>query len=267
MLRLSVNGIGMNVVDRGSGLPVLFVHGFPLDHCMWKAQLDALAPGYRVIAPDLRGFGHSGVTEGTVTMEQFADDLCEVLDELTVDQPVVLCGLSMGGYIAFEFLRKYGRRVCGLVLCDTKAAADTPEAAENRHKMAEQVLTEGPSALAASMTERLFSPSTREKHPEMVQKVQETILSTPPVGVAAALRGMAQRSDMTSLLGEIRLPTLVLVGEDDVITPPDEMRQMAQAIYRSEFVTIPHAGHLAPMEKPDAVSDVLRQFLRGLMVG
>ena len=145
MKRLTVGGVELNVVVRGSGLPLLLAHAFPLDHSMWSAQIERFGSQAQVIAPDLRGFGSSGVTVGTVSMEQMADDLAAILDQLGVGEPVVLAGLSMGGYVAWQFARKYPQRLRALVLANTRATADTPEARQGRMNLVEQVLSAGPA--------------------------------------------------------------------------------------------------------------------------
>ena len=261
MKTLEVNGVELATVDSGAGVPVVLVHGFPLDHTMWDAQREALSRVYRVIAPDLRGFGRSGVTEGTVTMEQFADDLAALLDGLGVDEPVVLCGLSMGGYVAWQFWRKYAPRVRALVLCDTRAAADTPEAARGRLETADRVLREGPAPLVEAMIPKLLPESSRKKNPHVADSLRRVILAADPRGIAAAARGMAERPDVTALLGQIRCPTLVLVGRLDRISTPDQMRAIADAIADARFVPIAEAGHVSPMENPDAVSAAMLEFL------
>jgi 3-oxoadipate enol-lactonase len=261
---LHVNGIEMAAVDRGAGLPVLLVHGFPLDHTMWNAQIDALSEDYRVIAPDLRGFGRSGVTDGTVTMEQFADDLAALADALGVDGPLVFCGLSMGGYVAWRFWVKYSHRIRAMVLCDTRAVADAPEAAQARLETAEHVLREGPAPLAAAMIPKLVPESSRRKDPAMVESLERVILATDPRGIAAASRGMARRPDSTALLGQINCPALVLAGQLDRISTPDQMRAIAGAIPGARFAEIPGAGHMSPLENPRDVNAALLQFLAEL---
>ena len=255
-----IHGIELAYADRGAGLPVVLLHGFPLDHTMWAAQLDALAGACRVIALDLCGFGQSGVRDGTATMEQMADDAAGLLDALGIGSAAI-CGLSMGGYVALAFWRRHAARTAAFVLCDTRAAADAPAIAAARRETAEQVLREGPAALAAAMTPRLFSPQTAAARPEVVAAVQAMMLRSDRRGVAAAARGMAERPDSTPLLPQIGCPTLLLVGADDAISPPAEMRGMAAAIGGSELVEIPAAGHMSPMENPAAVNAALAAFL------
>jgi pimeloyl-ACP methyl ester carboxylesterase len=255
----------MAYVDRGAGLSVLLVHGFPLDHTMWAAQIDALSGRSRVIAPDLRGFGRTplaaGDAERGISMEQYADDLVELLDALSIREPIVLVGFSMGGYVAWQFVRKYGSRLRGLVQCDTRAVADNEEGRAGRLKMAAQVAEWGSGRVAEMMGPKLCAPATFEKMPGVVAAVRKVVERTSPAGIAAAQRGMAARPDMSGLLPSIKLPTLVLVGEHDAISPPAEMKAIADAVFNSEFVMIPGAGHMTTMENPQAVNTALANFL------
>lgn len=262
MNSLHVNGDELRYIERGSGVPLVLLHGFPLDHSMWAGQIDGvLAERCRVIAPDLRGFGQSPASGEKVTMEQFADDVALLLDGLGITEPVVLCGLSMGGYIAFQFWRKYAARLRALILCDTRATADSPEVAAGRLAMADRLHRELPTALVETMMPKLFAESTHQRHPELVSGLQQVMLSTDPRGIAAAARGMAERPDMTTSLDLIDCPTLVMVGESDVISPPGEMQGMAQAIRGSCFVEISAAGHMAPLENPAEANAAISAFL------
>jgi pimeloyl-ACP methyl ester carboxylesterase len=264
MQHVAVSNAMLNVYAQGKGTPLLFVHGFPLNHGMWHLQTDIFSKKNRVIVPDLRGFGESTVTPGTVTMEEFADDLHGVLHGVWVDKPVVFCGLSMGGYVAWQFFRKYRPQLRALILCDTRSAADTPEAAAGRHKLAETVLASGSEAACDAMLPKLMSPKTVDRWPDLVANVRSMMVRNKPTGIAAALRGMAERPDCTDLLLQIDVPTLLICGQDDQITPPAEMQKMAEAIPRAQFVQIPNAGHLAPLENPDAVNGAINRFLISL---
>jgi pimeloyl-ACP methyl ester carboxylesterase len=259
--RIDISGATLGVLDEGAGEPLVFVHGFPLDHTMWQGQIDVFSSRYRVLAPDLRGFGASDVRGETMTMEDFADDLAAMLDALGVGRPIALCGLSMGGYIAFRFAAKYASQLRSLILCDTRAAADSPEAAANRLKMAEQVLSKGAEVAANAMLPKLFGPRTVAERPELPAATRRVIESTKPAAIAAAQRGMAARPDSTALLPQIRVPTLVVVGEDDAIAPVAEMRGIAAEISGAEFVVVPAAGHMAPLENPTAFNAALEKFL------
>lgn len=261
MPTIDLNGRRQFFVDEGDGPVVLLVHGFPLDHAMWAGQRRVLRDRYRVLIPDLRGFGKSELSGETLSLADLADDLAALLDHVGATGPIAFCGLSMGGYVAFEFARRHRSRLGQLVLCDTRAVTDTPEQAAARLKLAEVVLTEGPRIVAETMLPRLFGPRTNEERPQLVDGIRNTMLATSSRTIAAAQRMMASRPDSTSLLPQLDLPTLVLVGEHDVISPPAEMRALAAALPQGRFVEIPGVGHMAPLEAPDLVNAALQEFL------
>lgn len=264
MTKIKAGDIELNVVDEGAGPTVLFVHGFPLNHGMWRAQLDEFSKTHRVIAPDLRGFGESDVTPGTVSMQQFADDLDALLTSLAVEEPVTFCGLSMGGYVAWQFARRHGDRLRSLILCDTRAAADTREGVRVRFEMADKILKDGAEAAVAPMLSKLLAENTPDERPQLVEQLKAIIAATNPQGMAAALRGMAERLDATEMLPAIRLPCLCVVGQEDKLSTVREMRSMADAIPDARMVAIERAGHMAPMEKPQQVNQAIREFLEDL---
>jgi len=258
------DGHTLAVHDSGTGPVVLFVHGFPLDHSMWLGQLDEFSRDHRVIAPDLRGFGNSGFTDGTVSMSQFASDLIELLDALQVTEPVVLCGLSMGGYIAFRCLDQFAPRFKATILCDTRAGEDSPEGVRNRLRVAEIVSEKGPAAIADGMMEKLFAPQTFDRQPQVVEATRQVVLDAPASSVAAASRGMAARPDSSHLLPSITMPTLWICGVHDAITTADEMKTAAAQTPDARFEPISDAGHMAPLERPAAVNAVIRDFLKSV---
>jgi len=258
---IAISGATLSVSDVGQGSPILFVHGFPLDHSMWREQVADLSRDHRCIAPDLRGFGQSTVTEGKVTMEQFADDLAALLDELKITEPVVLCGLSMGGYIAWQFVRRHSDRLRGLILCDTRAVPDSTEAAANRLKLADDVVRTGPELVANTMLPKLFSDRESNRRSQLKDELRRVILATDSRGIAAASRGMAERADARPWLAAMTCPALVMVGEQDVISPPPEMSEIATALPHATFRVIPDSGHLAPLETPQPVNEAIRVFL------
>ncbi len=262
---ISVGGVELRYLDSGRGPAIVLVHGFPLDHNMWNGQVAVLSRQYRVIAPDLRGFGRSGAgQQETISMAQQADDLAALLDAVGIGEPVVVCGLSMGGYIAFAFWKKYRPRLRGLILCDTRAAADTPEAAASRRETAQAVLQDGPAVLIASMLPRLLDPATLDRNPRLVSGLRKMMAGGEARGIAAAARGMAERDDFTPHLPAIDCPTLLVVGQHDAISTPAEMGAMARAIPGARLVEIPAAGHMAPLEQPEQVNAALLQFLATL---
>lgn len=251
--------------DLGEGPAVVLLHGFPLDRSMWRAQIDRLSSTYRVIAPDLPGHGESPVLGVTPTMESMAEAVVALLDSLGIAEPVVLGGLSMGGYVALAALANHPGRFRALMLLDTRATADTPEAAANRESLARKVEEAGDARLVAdAMRPKLFAPSTIEQAPELVESTVSVMSRAPAAGVAGALRAMASRPDRTKTLRDSGLPTLVLVGAEDVITPPDEMKAMANLLPIAQFQIIPGAGHLAPLERPDECNIAMLAFLDSL---
>ncbi len=252
-------------IDRGHGTPIVLIHGFPLDHTMWNAQIDALTEQGRVVAPDLRGFGESPLGEVDPTrgiaMEQYADELAELLDAIGITEPVVLVGFSMGGYIAWQFLRKYGLRVRALIQCDTRAVADTDETRAGRIKMADNVAEWGSRRVAEMMGPKLLSARALETRPQLMAEIRRVVERTPPAAIAAAQRGMAARPDVTAMLPSIQVPTLVFVGGDDAISSSAEMCEVANAIPNAEFVEIPNSGHMTTLESPSAVNEAIVRFL------
>jgi pimeloyl-ACP methyl ester carboxylesterase len=251
--------------DYGPGPVLVLLHGFPLNRKIWSAQESSVGSIYRVIAPDLRGFGESAAPEGVYTTDAMADDVIELLDALQLNEPVVLGGLSMGGYVAFDLLARYPRRFRALMLMDTRAAADTPEAARGREELARTVETTGNARhVVDAMLPRFFSEETRARRAELIAPVRAMMERTPARAIAGALRGMARRPDRTAELARIAVPTLVLVGAHDVISPPDEARKMAEAIPNARLAIIPDAGHLAPLENPEAADEAILDFLSTL---
>ena len=261
MWRVKVGEIELAYVDRGTGPVALLVHGFPLDHSMWAGQIEALSTHHRVIAPDLRGFGQSEGHDSKTTMQQFADDLAGLLDALEIRERITLCGLSMGGYVVWQFWKRHVGRLAKLILCDTRAANDTPGGAQGRVDRARTVLAKGSLPVADSMLPKLFAPKTLKSRPPFVEATKEVMASTRPTTIAAALRGMAERPDMTAELPTIDLPALLLCGEHDVITPVDETRTVAAAMPDAMFHVIYGAGHMSPLERAERVNHLILDFL------
>jgi YbgC/YbaW family acyl-CoA thioester hydrolase len=262
--RLRVDGGELAVEMRGSGPALVFVHGFPLDRSMWRHQVAGFGRWHR-IAPDLRGFGHSAGHGGGPAkgLARHADDLALVLDALNVRR-AVLCGLSMGGYVLFEFWRRHADRVRALVLADTKAEADTTEGRRARDELAAVARREGTVAVAERMLPRMLAAATAAAQPELVTAVREMAGRASVEGIVAALEAMRDRADSRELLAGIGVPTLVVGGGEDALTPPDVMQALADGIPGARFVAIPAAGHLAPLEQPLAVNRVLSDFLDAL---
>jgi 3-oxoadipate enol-lactonase len=265
MPQVSVNGRNINYTDSGGdGTPVLLLHAFPLNSAQWEGQVEALSDRARFIAPDLMGFGGSDAPEdeGSYSMDSYADDAAALLDELGLDK-VVLAGLSMGGYIAFAFLRRHGGRVSALVLADTKAEADPPEGIEKRTNQQAQVRSEGTAGLIEGLTGALLGEPTREKKPDVVDNVKK-LMDNPPAGFVGALEAMKGRPDSTGDLASISVPTLIIVGENDGVTPPDASRKLHEHIGGSKLVVIPESGHLSNLEAPEAFNGAFGEFLNSL---
>lgn len=243
------------------GPVLLFVHGFPLNHAQWESQFLHFAASYRVIAPDLRGLGSGRITDNdaVITMERHADDLNLLLDELHITEPVVYIGLSMGGYVAWQMVKKYAQRLRGLVLCDTRVAADTLEQAQARHQLADETIKTGTSLKIEEVMLPRLLPATADH--SLADAIRQMARSASPTGLAATLRGMAARIDANSLLPSIKIPTLAISGEHDVISPPAEMAVWAGKIPEARFVTLPGVGHMTPMEAPHEFNQLLTESL------
>lgn len=276
----------MNVHEAGdsdgSKGTVVFLHGFPFDGTLWSPQLDALPDGWRGLAPDLRGFGStemdalpgqvstgkrtgSGIardTEPVLTMARLADDVAALIEERAGGAAVV-CGLSMGGYVAFELWRRHPERVRALVLASTRATGDDDEAREGRLRMAQTARSAGTRPIATAMMPALLSKDAMGDE-RIVEKVRAMITGTPAETVIAALAGMASRHDANSELDRITVPTLVMAGENDEITPLDGARDMAAAIPGASLHIIPGAGHVVNLESPDTFNRELGAFLATL---
>ena len=259
--RVTVNGVGIAVDVVGEGPAVLFVHGYPLDRSMWRHQLDHL-PGFTRVAPDLRGMGDSDAPDLGYSMTTYADDLAALLDTLGIDE-FVLCGLSMGGYVAFELLRQHRRRVRKLILVDTRAEADSSEGRKGRDAQAAAAREHGTQAIAEAMLPKLFASPDPAVVGAPWQQVEGMILKAPVPGIVGALTAMRDRPDSTGLLPLLAgIPTLVIVGEEDRLTPLANSRTMAELIPGAQLAVIPGAGHLAPVESPAETTRAIAEFLK-----
>ncbi len=264
----STDGLRLWVRREGpsEGPPVLLVHAFPLGAWMWDTQLRALSSQVPVAAYDVRGFGRSEVGDGQFTMETLVDDLLEVLDALGWER-AVLCGLSMGGYIVLRAAERAPERLLGLVLCDTRSAADDDAGRLKRAAVIRRVKHEGLEAWVDDFLEQALAPRTGERSPDLALRIREGIVANAPLGVCGAQLAMAARTDTTAVLPEISVPTLVVAGEDDALTPPGTALEMAARLPDAEVVIVPGAGHLSNLENPDAFDDALRGLLRRLGEG
>ena len=256
-----INGLSVNTFGEDKNRSIIFIHGFPYDHSMWEDQINVLKENYFCIAYDVRGLGESAAGDGQYTMEAYVDDLFLVIDELHLKKPI-LCGLSMGGYITLRAAEKSQNLFSGLILCDTKSEADDDAAKLKRAAGISQINSGNFIKFIDSFVTNCFA----EEAPVEIEEIfQNTLLKSQknnPVGVKGAIIAIMSRTDTTSFLPKIKLPTLVLCGSFDRLTPPTVMRSFAEKIPNSEFAVIPRSGHMTPLENPKSVSDLITGFLR-----
>lgn len=243
---------------------LLLIHGFPLDASSWSDQVEALADVAKVMAPDLRGFGNdTRELPKAMTMEAHAQDLKELLDERGVDR-VVLCGLSMGGYVALAFLERWPERVAALVLANTKATADDAEARKGREQSAVSAMEKGMAVMARAMAPKLLTEASRSDHPELLERVEAMIACQLPEAAAASARGMALRKDKLQWMKGMNIPLLVITSDADALMPLPTSEAMAQAVPNSTLVVLSDAGHLSNVERPEAFNATIRNFMATL---
>ncbi|HEX6939478.1 MAG TPA: alpha/beta fold hydrolase [Longimicrobiales bacterium] len=257
-----INGARLHWRERGRGEAVIFLHAFPFHGGMWDGQLERLPARWRLVAPDLRGFGRSeaGPAGGPLTMDGHADDVVALMDYLDIPAATV-CGASMGGYVAFALWRKHPTRVRALALCGTRAAADTEAARRARTQLGIRVRREGAAAAVDAMLPNVLSAATRRERPGVEDRLREMIESNRPDSLVRGLVGLAERADSTDLLPTITVPTLVLHGAEDAAVPVDEARRMAERIPGARLRIVEGAGHLPNVERPVAFDRELVHFL------
>lgn len=254
--------VNPNYDDVGNGSAVVFLHGFPFDRSMWREQIDFLsAHGYRAIAPDLRGLGQNKFDGNIARMEDMARDVASLMDELNIERAVI-CGLSMGGYVALDFVHLFPERVRALVLAGTRAPADNEQERTAREQQVHTILRAGMVPISIATTPKLLSAKTLRDKPEVVKQVRSMIVNSDPVGAAAAQLGMAARRDYVAVLANIHVPTLVVVGREDAIRPVSDAELMHERIRNSRLEIIDDAAHLTNMEQPEEFNQKLLQFLR-----
>lgn len=269
-MRVRVNNIELAYSLSGNGIPLLFIHGFPLTGKIWDAQLTDLNDIAQMVAVDLRGHGESQLTPGPFSqpvayeMEVLASDCIKLLDNIGLNIPVVVCGLSMGGYVALNIAHAYPERLAGLILVATRASADTAEARANRDAAVDLVQDRGSQVIAAQMLPKLLAMENTSAYPELVERVNGIMESVPATAMIGDLLGMKARPDATPWLSAITVPTLLVHGAGDQIIPFSEMEAMAAEIPDSRLVSISAAGHLPNMEQPEKFNQVVRQYLSDL---
>ena len=260
-MKTRINGIHLSYRDEGQGSPLVFIHAFPLSSSMWEPQIKEFSQSNRVIALDLRGHGESDAPLWHFTLDDFADDIVGLLRHLEIPRATCI-GLSMGGYILLALFRKYPEVITRLVLADTRAQADSDEGRDGRFSMAQVAYQKGPPAIAEFMMSKLLGPTSLEKRKDLVEHVRSLIHKNQASGIIVDLMAMACRPDSTPLLSNISCPTLVMVGEEDVATPPAEAQYMKDRIPNAELVVLPQAGHLSNLEQPVAFNEALTSFLK-----
>lgn len=266
MQTTSIGGGKISFVDEGDGPPILFVHGFPLSHAMWQEQINFFKHCYRVICPDLPGFGRSESMDpssgATLTMEALADWLVDFLGAIECESPVHFCGLSMGGYIGWQFCKRHPTRVRSIIACNTRAGDDMGNIRRGREIAARQVMVTGSKPIADAMVQKLFfqhRPGLTET--SFYNQIHEVISSTDPASIAAGQRGMAKRENVSAWLSKLGSPVFFVAGQHDQITPADEMQQNASLVENAEYALIPNAGHVTPVENAPEFNSAVESFL------
>ena len=253
----------LEATSPGTGRPrgvLVLVHAFPLNARMWEGQLALAEGGWRVIAPQLRGFDGASGDPPAASMDEYAGDVIDLLDALHI-QEAVIGGLSMGGYVAFAMCRHAARYFQALILADTRSQADTPQGVEGRKRMLQLVQEKGPSAVAEEMLPKLLGETTRTKRPDVVERVRSLVLSSSADAIGGAIRALMTRPDSTPLLSSMHVPTLILVGSEDTVTPPAAAEELHRGIAGSELIVIPEAGHLTNLEQPELFNGAVARFL------
>jgi pimeloyl-ACP methyl ester carboxylesterase len=246
--------------EAGHGRPLVLLHAFPLSHAMWQPQLEGLHDFCRILTPDLRGFGGTSPFTDAPSMDQMADDIAAFLEVLDIREPIVLGGLSMGGYVALAFARRHPRRLASLILADTRAEADGPEAKANRETAIASAQADPPSAFIEAMLPRLVAESTLKDRPGVADLIRSLGSAQKSEAIVAALRALRDRPDATPGLADITVPTLVIVGALDTLTPPSAAATLASTIRYGKLVHIADAGHLSNLEQPAAFNNAVRTF-------
>lgn len=255
-----INGLSVFIEGNRSNKPIIFIHGFPYDHTMWKAQVELLKEKYFCVSYDIRGLGESPAGDGQFTMESFVDDLESIINHLNLDKPVI-CGLSMGGYISLRALERMQDKFSAAILCDTRSEADNNEGKLKRAAGIKRINTEGLAPFAKDFITNCFGNYFKQNRTEELNRIIKKSSAFNPVGVKGCLLAMLSRTDTTQSLSKINIPTLLICGEQDSLTPPAVMKEMFHKIPNAEFVEIENAGHMTPIENPEEVNKAIVKFL------
>lgn len=256
-----VNNFNLSYSDIGEGdIPIIFLHGYPFDKTMWESQLDFLRSSHRVIACDIRGFGASKDEESSLSIDLFADDLIQFMDKLSIDRAIV-CGLSMGGFIALNAHHRFPRRFEALILCDTQCIADTPEVKEKRYATIDKIAEHGVADFNEEFIGSVFHKDSFSTKVELVEKIRRVVFANSQQIITKGLIALAERSETCSMLSEVALPTLIICGREDTVTPLAQSEFMHETIEGSVLHVIDQAGHLSNLEHPHEFNDLLLTFL------
>lgn len=266
-LSITLNNFTLSYDDVGQGnIPVIFLHGYPFDKSMWREQLNALQDSYRLIACDLRGFGRSTDEETPLSMDLFSDDLIAFMEQLHIDK-AVLCGLSMGGYIALNACKKFPERFEALVLCDTQCIADTVEKKKKRYETISEIEVDGVDDFNEKFIQSVFHKDSLSNKKELVEQMRGVVFHNSPYIISQGLVALAERSETCSSLGEVAVPALIICGREDKVTPLSESEFMHENIPDSQLRVIDNAGHLSNLEQPAEFNKHLSDFLAGVLKG
>lgn len=260
-MKRTINSLSVKLFGNSQNQPIIFVHGFPFDQTMWMNQVNFLSDEYYCVTYDIRGLGKSYVGDGQYTMEAYVLDLFSIIEELKLNKPII-CGLSMGGYISLRALEKSQSTFKAAILCDTKADADNDKGKLGRANLINQINTEGVRKFAQEFISNCFAEESKEELKDLYKSVINRSAKSDPIGVKGALLAMVSRTSTKSFLKKLTIPTLLVVGTLDKLTPPGIMRKMAQAIENSEFGIAPRSGHMSPLENPGYVNDMIKGFLK-----
>lgn len=265
-ITVTVNNLTVSYIDEGhaNSPAIIFIHGFPLSKMMWNKQIEVLKENYHVIAYDIRGHGNTDIGNDNFSIDLFVNDLLSLMDALKIDK-TILCGLSMGGYIALKAIEKFPERFIGLVLCDTNCSADTPEGKEKRIKTIETIKENGVEKYAGESLKKLFAPESFSKHLDEIAIVREMIINTSKQSLYKTLYALAERAETCTSLHKLKVPVLIIVGKDDELTPPDVALMMHEKIKGSKFHIIENAGHLSNLENSEQFNNQISEFLSSIL--
>jgi pimeloyl-ACP methyl ester carboxylesterase len=260
-MRINIENGFLEYDLTGNGIPLLFIHGYPLSRKIWTPQLTGLSDQAKVISIDLRGHGESYPFEGRYSMALLADDCKQLLDEIGIHSPILVCGLSMGGYVTMALYREFPGLFKGMILTSTKSGSDSVEGKANRDIAIKDAYEHGANFIADNMLNKIVSPITYSTKPDLLENIHAIMANTSIRGIVGALQGMKERPDSTTVLSQVKCPVIIIHGEDDQLIPVKDAELMHHHIPNSQFVVIPHAGHLPNLEQPDRFNQVLRDFI------